>query len=202
MLVHGAGSGPWVFEGWAATFPDADVYPVDLHAGLNIAEASMWNYEAAVACAAAILPRPLAVCGWSMGGLAAMMAARRVEPEVLVLLEPSPPGEVQGFDGALPLEPGTFDGEDVYGRFPARVRSRPESLLARLERKRGIPVPSLPPQTLVVSGREFAEERGAILTEVYGVEHLAFPQANHWDLVRDGGIRAEIARWLGRRSEQ
>jgi pimeloyl-ACP methyl ester carboxylesterase len=169
------------------------VYAVDLQAGLNVTEASMLNYEAAVACAAAILPRPLAVYGWSLGGLAAMMAARRAEPDALILLETSPPGEVQGFDETVPLETGTFDGEEVYGDFPDGIRSRPESLLARAERKRGISVPSLPSRTLVVAGRDFAEERGIAIAEVYGVEQLAFPEASHWDLVRDPVIREQIA---------
>src|SRR2546423_73031 len=102
LLVHGAGNGPWVFDGWAETFPEVEIDPIDLHAGLRVTEASMLNYEAAVACAAALLARPLLVCGWSMGGLAAMMAAHRVDADALVLLEASPPGEVQGFDAAIP----------------------------------------------------------------------------------------------------
>lgn len=173
------------------------MYAVDLHAGLQVAEASMQNYEAAVTAAGGILPRPLAVCAWSMGGLAAMMAARRAEPDALILLEPSPPGEVQGFDETAPLEPGTFDGEEVYGRFPDGIRSRLESRLARAERKRGISVPSLPARTLVVSGRDFAEDRGAAIAEYYGVEHLAIAGANHWDLVRDPVIREQIAARVG-----
>jgi pimeloyl-ACP methyl ester carboxylesterase len=193
LLVHGAASGPWVFEGWAETFPETDVYAVDLQAGLNIAEASMQNYEAAVTAAAGLLPRPLAVCAWSMGGLAAMMAARRAEPDALVLLEPSPPREVQGFAETVPLEAGTFDGGEVYGGFPKGIRSRHESLLARAERKRGISVPSLPAQTLVVSGCDFAEERGAAIAALYDIEQLAFPEAGHWDLVRDSAIRERIA---------
>jgi pimeloyl-ACP methyl ester carboxylesterase len=182
-----------VFEGWAETFTDLDVYAVDLRAGLEVAEASMQNYEAAVTAAAGLLPRPLTVCGWSMGGLAAMMAARRVEPDALVLLETSPPGEVQGFDETIRLEPGTFAGEEVYGRFPDGIRSRPESKLARTERKRGISVSSLPARTLVVSGRDFDEARGSALAKFYGVEELAFPEASHWDLVREPAIREQIA---------
>jgi pimeloyl-ACP methyl ester carboxylesterase len=193
LLVHGAASGPWVFDGWAETFPDTDVYAVDLQAGLNVAEASMLNYEAAVTAAAGLLPRPLGVGAWSMGGLAAMMAARRAEPDALVLLEPSPPGEVQGFDESVRLEPGTLDSEEVYGRFPDGIRSRPESKLARAERKRGISVRSLPARTLVVSGRDFAAARGAALAEFYGIEQLAFPEASHWDLVRDPAVREQIA---------
>lgn len=153
----------------------------------------MRNYEAAVACRAGLLPRPLVVCAWSMGGLAAMMAAHRVDALALVLLEASPPGEVQGFDGALPLEPGTFDPEEAYGAFPAGMRARPESSLARTERKRGISVPALPGRTLVVSGRDYPVERGSALASFYGAELVEVPEAGHWDLVREPAVRARVA---------
>ena len=82
----------------------------------------MSNYAAAVVRAADLLPRPVALCGWSMGGLAAMIAARQAGAERLVLLEPSPPAEAQGFDDSVPLQTGTFDPEEAYGRFPAGMR--------------------------------------------------------------------------------
>jgi hypothetical protein len=151
----------------------------------------MLNYEAAVACAAGLLARPLAMIGWSMGGLAAMMAAHRVEAETLVLLEPSPPEEVQGTDPSIVPQPGTYDPEAEYGAFP--LRARPESALARAERKRGISVPALPGRVLVVSGREFPEERGSAIAERYGAELLEFREASHWHLVLDPSIRDAVA---------
>ena len=195
LLLHGAGSGPWVFDGWRWAFGDADVVALDLHAGLRIAEASMQNYEAAVAATAGLLERPLAVVGWSMGGLAAMMAARRVDPEALVLLEPSPPAEIQGHDDGVQPAPGTFDPEDAYGPFPQGVAKRPESSLARAERKRGISVPRLPRRTLVVYGREFADERGSLLAAHYGVDAAAIG-ADHWELVLGPEARAAAAGYL------
>ena len=193
LLVHGAGSGPWVFDGWAASFPGVEIDPLDLHAGLQVAEASMLNYEAAVACAAGLLTPPLAVVGWSMGGLAAMLAAHRVEAEALVLLEASPPGEVQGFHERPTPEPGTFDPEQVYGSFPPGVRARTESLLARTERRRGVSVPTLPGRTLVVASGDFAAQRGSALADFYGADLLEFPEASHWDLVLDEAVRVSIA---------
>ena len=193
LLAHGAGSGPWVFDGWPAAFPDLNVEAVDLQAGLNVAEASMSNYAAVVVRAAEWLPRPLALCGWSSGGLAATMAARQAEADFLVLLESSPPGEVQGFDESVPLRPGTFDPEETYGAFPPGMRARPESLLARAERKRGVSVPELPCPALVVYGDEFAEERGPRLAARYGAEELAFPGLDHWDLVLDDRVRKTLA---------
>ena len=189
LLAHGAGSGPWVFDGWPAAFPGLDVEAVDLMAGLNVAEASMSNYAAVIVRAAEWLPRPIALCGWSSGGLAAMMAARQAEADFLILLESSPPGEVQGFDESVPLRAGTFDPEETYGAFPLGMRARPESLLARAERKRGISVPGLTCPALVVYGDDFAEERGHALAARYGAEKLAFPGLDHWDLVLDERVR-------------
>ena len=189
LLAHGAGSGPWVFDGWAAAFPDLEVEAVDLMAGLNVAEASMSNYAAVIVRATDWLPRPVALCGWSSGGLAAMIAARQAEADFLILLEASAPGEVQGFDASVPLRPGTFDPEETYGAFPPGMRARPESLLARAERKHGISVPELPCPALVVYGDDFAEARGRGLASHYGAEERAFPGLGHWDLVLDERVR-------------
>ena len=110
-----------------------------------------------------------------------------------MLLEASPPAEVQGFDEATPVRPGTFDPEETYGPFPPGLRARPESSLARAERKRGISVPALPCPALVVSGDSFPEERGRALAGRYGAEELRFPGLDHWDLVLDGRVREVLA---------
>ncbi len=135
--MHGAGEGPGVWEGWPGE-------AVDLQAGLSVAEASMLNYEAAIACDAALLPRPLCVVGRGLGALAAMMAARRVEPERLVLLDPWAPAEVGGAADAA-----------------VAASSRPESPRAVAECRRGISVPSLPGRTLVVGSDAVAAFYGA-----------------------------------------
>lgn len=197
LLVHGAASGPWAFAGWADSFRGLEVRALDLQAGLVVPEASMQNYAAAVAASAGLLPPPLALVGWSMGGLAAMMAARRVGPESIVLLEPSPPAEVQGLHPEVEPHPGTYDGEAEYGPFPDGMRARPESALARAERRRGISVATLAARTLVVHGREFPQERGTKVSEVYGARTLAVPDASHWDLVLDPALRSPIAEFLG-----
>jgi pimeloyl-ACP methyl ester carboxylesterase len=154
----------------------------------------MLNYEAAVARTAERLERPLMLLGWSMGGLVAMMAARRVEPDRLVLLEPSPPTEVQGHRDVR-LEAGTYDPEEEYGAFPPGVRARPESKLARSERKRGISVPEVGATTLVVHGDEFAEERGRAVAAHYGAETLHIGGASHWDLVLGKKPVRELVWW-------
>jgi pimeloyl-ACP methyl ester carboxylesterase len=186
-----------VFDGWATAFPGLEVEAVDLMAGLNVAEASMSNYAAVIVRAAEWLPRPVALCGWSSGGLAAMLAARQAEADFLILLESSPPGEVQGFDESVELRAGTFDPEETYGAFPPGMRARPESLLARAERKRGISVPDLPCPALVIYGDEFSEERGRALAARYGAEELAFPGLDHWGIVLDEKVRDYLSRSTG-----
>lgn len=197
LLVHGAGSGPWVFEAWHETLPGLAVDAADLQEGLDVATATMRAYASNVEQHAARLPHPVALCGWSMGGLVVLQAAERAEPHSVVLIEPSPPAEVQGFAPAVEPAPGSFDPETVYGRFPAGIRARPESELARGERKRGISVPRLGCPSLVVYGSEFAEERGRPVAELYGSQEAFFPELDHWQLVRSVEVRRAIAAFLG-----
>jgi pimeloyl-ACP methyl ester carboxylesterase len=199
LLVHGAGSGPWIFDGWPQDFPGVGVQAVDLHEDLAVAQATMDDYVLRVLRVAVELPAPLSICGWSMGGLVAMLAAGRLPhpPQSLVLIESSPPAEVQGFRPA-DVERGTFDPESAYGPFPVGVRARPESLLARAERQRGISVPSLPCPSLVIYSDDFPDDRGRQLAALYGSQVCAFYGLDHWDLVRDKRVRQAISRFHSR----
>jgi hypothetical protein len=132
-----------------------------------------------------------------MGGLVVLQAAARAHPQSLILLEPSPPGEIQGLNAEVAIAPGTFDPEAVYGRFPAGLEARPESSLARAERKRGISVRSVPCPSLVIYGDAFRDERGRPIASLYGSEERDFPGLDHWDLVRDRRVREAIADSLG-----
>jgi len=192
VLVHGAGSGPWVFDEWE--LPGA--VAVDLHEGLDVANASMRDYAERVAAAIAGAPDPAGVVGWSMGGLVAMMAAAMTPPAALVAIEPSAPAEVLGLHPGVALRSGTFDPETAYGPLPQGMRTRPESLRARSERKRGISVPAIPCPFLVVSGAEFPEERGRAVADHYRADHFAFPGLRHFDLVRNPRVRRVVAGWL------
>jgi pimeloyl-ACP methyl ester carboxylesterase len=58
----------------------------------------MADYAERVVSAARALPRPVSVCGWSMGGLVALQAAASARPQSVILIEASPPGEVEGFN--------------------------------------------------------------------------------------------------------
>jgi pimeloyl-ACP methyl ester carboxylesterase len=193
VLVHGAGTGPWVFDGWADTFARAKA--VDLQDGLDPANASMADYAARIVDGARRLPPPVALVGWSMGGLVVLEAVAKVRPAAVVLLEASPPAEVQGLHPAITPASGAFDPEEVYP-FPPGIRSRPESKLARTERHRGISAPSLPCRSLVVYGHEFPEDRGRRLAALYGSEELEFPDLDHFGLVLDRRVREAVARFL------
>jgi pimeloyl-ACP methyl ester carboxylesterase len=197
LLVHGAGSGPWVFQDWKETFPRLLVAAVDLQENLDPARAAMDDYAQNVIASARRLPQPVLLCGWSMGGLVALQAAAAIHPHMVVLLEASAPAEVQGFHPNVELTEGTFDPEVEYGRFPPGVPARAESLLARAGRKQGISVPSLACPSLVVYGQDFPEERGRALASLYGSRELEFPDLHHFDLVLDPRVREEIARLLG-----
>jgi pimeloyl-ACP methyl ester carboxylesterase len=196
LLVHGAGSGPWVFRGWAQAFSAITVASVDLHAGIDVAQASHRDYAGNVARAAWALPQPVSLCGWSMGGLVVLQASRQVSPHSIILLEPSPPAEAQGVNPAAEVSNGTFDPEEIYGPFPPGVRSRAESSRARAERKRGISVPSVSCPSLVVYGDQYRDSRGRRVALLYNSAELHFPGVDHWGLVRSAPVRAAIARWL------
>jgi pimeloyl-ACP methyl ester carboxylesterase len=196
LLVHGAGSGPWIYDEWPASFPDLHVFAVDLQEGLDVARATMADYAARAARAAQNLPGPVALCGWSMGGLVVLQAATRVLPRSVILIEASPPAEIQGVQPIAELPEGTFDPQSVYGPFPPGVPARPESTLARAERKRGISVPGLPCASLVIYGKEFADDRCRRIARLYGSDQCQFRDLKHWDLVRDNRVRAAIVRFL------
>jgi pimeloyl-ACP methyl ester carboxylesterase len=185
-----------VFDGWEDAFRGATLVAVDLHDGLDVAQATHAQFAEQVVRAAAGLDG-VALCGWSMGGLVVLEAAQSLRPDAVVLIEPSPPAEVQGRDESVEVTPGTFDPESVYGPFPDGMRARPESLAARGERKRGISVPGLPCRSLVVAGDEFREERGEAVARHLGSTLLDFPGLGHWDLVRAPEVRRAVADFLG-----
>jgi hypothetical protein len=80
--------------------------------------------------------------------------------------------------------------------FAPGVRPRPESRLARSQRKAGVSVPTLPAATLVVYGDEFRQPRGTAVAARYGCDSLHIQGTNHMDLVLRSRTAALIANWL------
>lgn len=199
VLVHGATSGPWVFDSWVAQWPDDEVRVPDLQEGLDVARATMSDYADRVVAAVGDEPapdHPVVLCGWSMGGLVAMMAARHCRPSALVVIEPSVPAQIDGGDPDWPVESGTYDAESAYGPSVPGMRHRPESLVARGERKRGISVPKISCPMLVVAGRSYIDTRGRPVVEHYDAKLMEFPELSHFQLVVDPRVREAIAQWV------
>jgi pimeloyl-ACP methyl ester carboxylesterase len=101
VMTHGAFCGGWTFErfrrpfeaeGWTVVTPDLPGH----EAGGSVAGRSMSDYAEAIVQLSQALPEPPVLVGHSMGGLVCQMAARRVAPQALVLLAPSPPWGVAG----------------------------------------------------------------------------------------------------------
>jgi pimeloyl-ACP methyl ester carboxylesterase len=198
VCLHGAGTFPSVFDAWTGSFPKWQVVAPDLHAGLDLSTASMRDYaNAAVTAAASPVPDAIvALCGWSMGGLVALMAAPIIRPVALVLLEPSLPAELAGHLPNVPLNAGTFEPAELYGRWPEDPPTRPESSLAMGERKRGVSVPSVQCPLLVVAGKTYGDQRGSPVAAFYGGELAYFPHLHHVSLVREVAVRTTISDWL------
>lgn len=197
LLIHGGGSGAWIFESWYRQFPGMVVRAVGLQENVNVDRAGMGDYARVVVEASRRLPSPASLCGWSMGGLVALMASQWVRPHALVLIEPSAPAEIQGIHPEVELVHGRFDPEEVYGRFPSGQKARLESSLARSERKRGISLPIVPCPTLVVYGHDFPDERGRAVARLYGSDEHHFPDLGHWGLITDERVPKAIACYLG-----
>jgi pimeloyl-ACP methyl ester carboxylesterase len=106
VMVHGAFVGGWSFEDFRRPFEDAGrrVFAPDLrgHAAHQPAEAvigvSMADYARDLAALCRTLDAPPVIVGHSMGGLVALLAAQIVRPQALVLLAPSPPWGLVGWN--------------------------------------------------------------------------------------------------------
>jgi hypothetical protein len=85
---------------------------------------------------------------------------------------------------ALRALPGRDGGE-------AGVAARPGGAQARgLGRLAAVPV------ARVISGRDFAKERGRRVAELYGSQWLEFPELDHWGLVLAPEPRDVVARFV------
>jgi pimeloyl-ACP methyl ester carboxylesterase len=134
----------------------------------DLSRTSMGDYADDVRAVVTQLSHPPVVIGWSMGGLAGMIAAASGGVAACIGLEPSPP--TLRNDDSIPLREGTFDSTE-YGithtdandqpempdlsiteRAIALSSLGPESRYARDDRKRGNVITSLSCPLLVVKG--------------------------------------------------
>jgi pimeloyl-ACP methyl ester carboxylesterase len=207
VLVHGAANSAGVWTLWQAELAQRgwSSWAVDLRGhgdspAEDLGRTAMSDYADDVATVIREMRRPPVVIGWSMGGLAAMMAAARGGVAAYVGLGPSVPTLTR--DRAMPLRAGTFDAAE-YGIVSADPADQPtmpdldleerrmalaslglESRLARDDRKAGVVIPSLPCPALVVAGTADAIMPPRTYADLPIVaEALEAPAASHWGLV-------------------
>lgn len=109
LFVHGGYHGAWCFGGWMRLLaPARRVFAVDMaghgtlpHATLDPRQ-GIGDWAADVAAAVRRIGTPPVLVGHSLGALAVMLAATEVAAARLVLLAPSPPGNLPGV-AAVPL---------------------------------------------------------------------------------------------------
>ena len=179
----------------------------------------MADYADDVATLARELARPVVFMGWSMGGLAAMLAAARGRVAGYVGLAPSPPARQR--DASVPLRIATFDASeygvtstdpddqptmvdlDIEERRIALASLGLESRFARDDRKAGIVVTSLPCSALVVASTGDATFPPPAYTDLsVPAERLVVDGATHWGLVLNRRLLAtlvpSVVAWLER----
>jgi pimeloyl-ACP methyl ester carboxylesterase len=161
VMLHGAFVGGWSFEAFRKPFEAAGhrVLAPDLrgHSAEDPAEAviglSLRDYADDLAALCAELESPPILIGHSMGGLVVQLAARRIQPQAVVLLAPSPPWGLVGWsveeamtaigaqmaglmsNGALEpsreiMRHGALDRMSPEAAEPILARMRPESARA------------------------------------------------------------------------
>jgi len=206
VLVHGAANSAGVWRFWQAALAERgwSSWALDLrgHGASpgDLSRASMTDYADDVTTLTRELPRPPVLVGWSMGGLAALMAAAQGGVAAWIGLAPSPPAPRR--DPAVPLREGTFGAEE-YGIVDLDPDAQPsmpdldaderrialaslgrESRRARDERKAGVVLMPPPCPALVVASTADASFPPA------GYDSLCVPAAirivegaSHWGLV-------------------
>lgn len=209
VFVHGAGGGAWEWAIWRRMFAAHGWTVVArdlLPAGGELAQTRLQDYADQVESwmhgeetgrARNHLPRT-ALVGASLGGLLALIAARRVAPAALVLVNPVPPagvepgaagkdypdvvpwGSARSFSSTRRAMP---DADDAACRFAFR-RWRDESGAVLREAARGVSVGALAAPSLVfasecdtdvapAASRAFADRYGAEFRLLRGASHLA-----------------------------
>ena len=226
VLVHGAANSGSVWRFWQADLASQgwSSWALDLRGhgdspASDLARTSMADYAEDVTTLVRELARPPVLIGWSMGGLAAMIAAARGPATAYVGLAPSPPSRQR--DASIPLRAATFDAAE-YGITTADVDDQPtmmdldsaerrialaslglESRWARDDRRAGVVLTALPCPGLVVASRADATFPPAAYADLsIPAERLVVDGASHWGLVLNRRLLATlvptVTAWLER----
>ena len=206
VLVHGAANTSGVWRFWRVALADLG-WPsvaVDLrgHGGApgDLAGTSMRDYADDVTAALRGAGERPVVIGWSMGGLAAMMAAADGHASACVCLAPSMPSREN--DPSAPVPHGVF-GPEEYGIVSRDAADQPamadldaderavalasladDSRLARDERRAGVVVRSLPCPLLIVTGTADAQWPRSSYDGLWlAADYIEAEGASHWGLM-------------------
>jgi pimeloyl-ACP methyl ester carboxylesterase len=228
VLIHGAANSArvWTFwqqelvrRGWPA-------YALDLRGHgastpLDLSRTTMTDYAADVSALVRQLAAAPVVMGWSMGGLAALIAAARGGALAYVGLAPSPPararhtsptlrsgvfgaeeyGIVSGDPGDQPAMPDL----DLEERSIALASLGPESRHARDDRRAGIVIADLPCPAFIVTGSADPTFPRRTYDDLpLAAEFLEAEGASHWGLVLNRRILATliptVAAWMEKKA--
>ena len=217
VLVHGAANTSGVWRFWRAALAELGwtSVAVDLRghgsAPGDLAATSMRDYADDVAAALRGAGERPVVVGWSMGGLAAMMAAADEHASACVCLAPSMPARVREMGPSVPLRRGVFGPEEygITGRDPADQPAMPDldddervvalasladdSRLARDERRAGVVVRSLPCPLLIVTGTADAQWPRSSYDGLWlAGDYMEAEGASHWGLVLNRRVLATL----------
>ncbi|MHB8375525.1 MAG: alpha/beta hydrolase [Dehalococcoidia bacterium] len=207
VLVHGAANSARVWTHWQQELAARGVasYALELRGhgespAMDLSGTSMRDYADDVRALVRQLAVAPVLAGWSMGGLAAMLAATDGGVAACVGLAPSTPARVR--DASMELRTGEF-GPEEYGITTHNPDEQPampdldreeraialaslsrESRYARDERAAGVVVGSLPCPLLIVTGTGDAlwprSRYGGLHLDA---QHVSVDGASHWGLV-------------------
>lgn len=207
LLVHGAANSAAVWVYWQRALADLGVTSRAValrgHPGgrpADLARTSMEEYADDVRDAMRSLARPVALIGWSMGGLVSMMAAAAGGAVTCIGLAPSTPAVAR--NPSVALRAGAF-GPEEYGIGSRDLDDQPamhdldreerrtalaalcrESRYARDERAAGVVVPPLPCPLLIVTSTADAQWPRRRYDGLHlPAEHISVNGASHWGLV-------------------
>jgi pimeloyl-ACP methyl ester carboxylesterase len=218
VLVHGAANSASVWTYWQRELAQRGFasYAIDLRGHgasdpIDLSRTTMQDYADDVTSLMRQLPSPPVVMGWSMGGLAAMMAAEVCPARAYVGLAPSTPALERNTDKVL--TPGEY-GAEYYGinssdpdakqpamfdldraeRATAIGSLCKESAYARGDRAAGVVVRELGcPALIVTSTGDKQWPRSRYEGMHLPVEHISVEGASHWGLVLSRRIVADVA---------
>ena len=146
LLLHGAGGGGWEWKRWCGVLAASGIEPIApdlLPAAEGLSETRHEHYLQQARATLAVLPRPRAVIGASLGGLLAMDCADAADALVLV----------------NPLPPAPWAASLLSRDWPDAVPWRREARLTSTRRA----LPDSDDATALFAFRHWRDESGAVL---------------------------------------